>query len=252
MHFISIAFDDGSRDTWEIMRHQMKFQPFVITSLPRSGSFMLTTTLDSHPGIRCAGETLSRFQEAENQPYKNAAEVLMSRVYSPGSGIKAAGFKLLFQDAREGRFTDAREFLVQLPVKVIHLRRRNLLKRYVSFLHAEKTDVWILCDENERPGTHRFKVDIDELIMSIKDTLRSYDKMDREFFSCHSLTVWYEDLVNEYTREMNRIFSFLKVNSAETKPETIRQETRELSEIISNYDEIKAALANTPWSGFLY
>jgi len=202
----------------------MNFQPFVITALPRSGSFMLTTALDTHPEIRCGGEALNKFSLANNRSYRNAGEALMTEVYSPERNIKAIGFKLLFDDARKGRFADARKFLVQMPVKVIHLRRRNLLKRYISFLHATKTDVWVLCNKNDRPYSHKLKVNTEELIINIKRTFSIYHQMDDEFLSWKSITIWYEDLVNEYTKEMNRIFAFLNVtNNVKTQPETLTQ-----------------------------
>lgn len=228
----------------------MTFEPFVITSLPRCGSFMMTTALDSHPDICCYGEALSRFNLG-NKPYQNAGDALMSEVYSPGLNCRAAGFKLLFGDAGQEKFSDAQRFLIGLQAKVIHLRRKNLLKRYVSFLLATQTDVWIVCSEKEQIKPIKLEINPNHLLHNFNKTLAQYRQMDREFSSCNSLTVWYEDFVSHCKREMDRIFAFLKLVSFSTRPETLKQERRTLKDIISNYDEIHHVLLNEGLSDFL-
>lgn len=228
--------------------------PFVITAVPRCGSFMLSTALDAHPEVRCCGETLSRWRR--DLPLgRSAEEILRAQVYAAERGIRAAGFKLQAADAREGLLGDARGFLRRLEVQAIHLVRRNLLRQLLSFEIAERTGVWILAEGERRPVPVAVALEPKSIRARLRDLERDYAQNSEDFVGCPSITVAYEDLAWGGAvgagEEMARIFRFLSVEPSAVRPETRRQERRPLRTAIRNFDEVVRALSGTRWERFL-
>lgn len=227
------------------------YRPFVVNASPRTGSYMLTTTLDQHPEIRCHGEALSPWREDCPPGASTAAEFLCQDVYTHDPPAKAVGFKLLDQDARQGRFSDARSFLRASRVRVIHLRRRNLLRQALSFAVAEKTDVWILEGGERRPEEAVVELEPSELIRNFESAEGRRLDNERWFAPCPTLDVCYEDMAHHLDAEMERISRFLGVTPRPVRPTTRRQEQRPLQRAIGNYETIARTLSGTSWEVFL-
>jgi LPS sulfotransferase NodH len=233
------------------MTSPFPYVPFVVTALPRSGSFMLTTALDAHPRIRCHGETLSRWRPDLPSSVGSAAAILRHEVYTSESPFQAVGFKLLHQDAREGSLSDARPFLREQQVKALHLKRRNLLRQYLSFVVAEQSGVWILTSTERPPDPVVVDLDPEEMRRRLRCLEKQTLENEEDFRGCDALAVWYEDLVSDYDRQMARICRFLEVEWSACAPETKRQELRPLRAAIRNYDTIASELAGTAWESCL-
>jgi hypothetical protein len=72
-----------------------------------------------------------------------------------------------------------------------------------------------------------------------------------QFFNDHpKLDVLYEDLAQDYEREMARIQAFLGVDYQAVKPSTFKQSDQPLSKQIANYFELKKRFIDTPWAEF--
>ena len=238
---------------------RLPYRPFVVAALPRTGSYMLTTALDDHPEIRCHGEALSPWRKNPAPETVSAAEFLRHDVYTDTVDVtvdvtveaKAVGFKLLHQDARQGRLRDARGFLRASGVSVVHLRRRNLLRQVLSFEIARATDVWILENDEPRPVDVTLVLDPNELLRRFVIAENQRRENEQDFHGCPALEVCYEDLADDFETEMARIFRFLGVPPHPVRPTTRRQERRPLHQAIRNYDTIVRALTGTPWEAFL-
>src|ERR1700761_6862103 len=115
-----------------------RYRKFIILSSPRSGTHMLRTSLDAHPNIVCLTEmfnpdyTLGQYSFTENTPEQ---EILERYIFSPQKWkTRAVGFCIHRTDARFGEWPHLWDSLAAMPdLLVVSLRRKNLLRRYLSF-----------------------------------------------------------------------------------------------------------------------
>ena len=224
--------------------------PFVIVSEGRSGSRLLARTLNTHSRITCYDELLNPSIERYST-FKSGAEYLSRRFSRAKGDSLAVGFKMLTLQGRKPPVADARDYLHKINARVILLERRNLLKRLVSGMIADRTKIWFL-DRSERSASaQRVTIDIRSMFEDFEETRRRCRLNAEEFAGHGQLTVYYEDVCEDFSGQMNRIFEFLGVRPEELIPQTARQETRPLKEIITNYEEVAEALRQSGYGEFL-
>jgi hypothetical protein len=126
---------------------------FVILTIARSGSNWLGSLLDSHPAILCHLELFNdrapvfsfHFSRREDPAVHDLeardADPLgfLERVFRQSDGAELIGMKLL--PAQNRAVLDA--VCRDRTVKVVILRRRNLLASYASDQLAHKKDEWV-------------------------------------------------------------------------------------------------------------
>lgn len=124
---------------------------FVILSEARSGTSLLTETLDSHPEITCHGEVFhpdpawhfrgSMAEWSTDALLKLRAEkaAFLDRVFDQPD-VKAVGFKMWRIQAPD----ECERLLADGLVSKIILERRNKLSQFSSTLLAHQTGVWNL------------------------------------------------------------------------------------------------------------
>jgi hypothetical protein len=209
---------------------------------------MLATALDHHHSLRVAGEVLVRPErydvradtEAEGQPMLTIEDTwaryngfINQRHHAPASWEYIAGLS---------------------DVVVISLKRRNVLAAFVSLKISESNNVWqhqqhdsLLLDAflddwavYRYDAEHLVELDFEETDNAIKDMLALYESVDHQMmdFRHPLLEVWYEDLIRDWNHWMSVIQLYLCVEPMPLKAATCKQETRPLSQIISNYEEI--------------
>ena len=145
---------------------------FIITCAPRTGSTMLRMMLNSHPEIVCHGEaiTLKRppnlgkkyqdyigktSQELAQIRAENPVNFLYSYIWNKEyykANSKAVGLKLKYRQLQEEFKEVFQAILEDKEIRIIHLTRRNLLKRYLSNLlvTSGKTSTVILNSEESQ------------------------------------------------------------------------------------------------------
>ena len=124
---------------------------FLVFSLPRCGSTTLRRLLNCHPRIRCLEEPFNPFNydgKYLKQVTDTAAldETLLD-IWRSYDGIKHTwcpdGWPFI-----DPAFNAA--LLLKPNLKVVFLRRRNLLQRLVSVHISNQTGVWGLFDQHDR------------------------------------------------------------------------------------------------------
>lgn len=123
----------------------MSTQKFVVLSTQRSGSAFLVTSLSSHPKIYCYREI---FLPTNRDPetYRTYRTAFLSRhlanlfwrkklinkylaeLYAAHENMDALGFKFMYSQVRQ--FPPVVDWIKTNKVKVVHLIRTNLLKRF--------------------------------------------------------------------------------------------------------------------------
>jgi hypothetical protein len=239
---------------------------FVILAAPRTGSNMLCTLLGSHPDVLCHHELfnpdgvfyalelrdgpfdLGGIKERDRDPL-----AFLERAWAADLGHSHVGFKMTHRQ-NEAVF-DA--VLHDADVRKIVLRRENRVRTFVSLRISEELGQWEVYREadlvSERPRVH---VDVGALHESIAENESYYGDLERSLDALGQpfLRVSYERLLAG--GERTRALEFLGLpeavpGDASLRARSIRQNPASLRELVTNYDELEAALAGTALSADL-
>lgn len=223
------------------------FTRFVVLTRSRTGSSLLMSFLRSHPQVRVYGEYFSRLN---GRPYQSMLGEVFSR--HPRK-IKAVGFKIFYNQPFDDPDSELWQALSEIrELRVVHLTRINFLRTYVSRRIADEQEVWSLRG-NKTQGRSQAPVLVikpEELQSAYEKTRQLQARRELLFADHRLLSLTYESLVAQPQSEFKRITDFLDL--AERPPVTSlrRQNTRKLSEIISNYAELRASLSGAELESF--
>ena len=168
-------------------------------------------------------------------------------------------------------------------LRVIHLKRRNLVRLLVSWKLAEHTGLWFEGDPAAvlstrltardalralrhprwaatrvlqlwrppaRPKQASIKITANELSTFLEETQRRTADFDELFSRRSMLTVYYEDLARERQRVFGEVQTFLGLKPARLTTTLRKQNPEPLSELIENYDELYAAFKGSQYEPF--
>jgi hypothetical protein len=164
--------------------------------------------------------------------------------------IAAVGFKLFYYHAQMVGLKPIWPYLQsRRDIRIIHLKRHNILKTHLSRERAARTDKWADVKGSSEDG-QMLTLDYDRLLEDFIQT-RSWEEEYDRFFADHpKIEVVYETLTRENATEMRRIQEFLGVECRDLTPETFKQSRRPLSKSIANYFELKERFKGSPWEEF--
>jgi LPS sulfotransferase NodH len=247
------------------------YTKFIVLSQARTGSNFLLSLLDFHEQVVTYGELFVApdsigWHRLKYDKYWQSKSLISLMLHRPQEflqkkvfrkyplPIAAVGFKIFYDQAKEGDIKTVWEFLrSQQDIKIIHLKRRNPLKSLVSLKKALITKQWIAVNQEEVKDQSQ---DI-SITLTYEDCLKYFQKTDDNilhhdtFFSQHPMIdIYYEDLCADNINQTNIIQDFLGLNYRPLKSYTLKQSSLSLSESITNYFELKEQFQNTPWSVF--
>ncbi len=229
---------------------QMAYSKFILLGRGRVGSNFLIRSLNDHPQIKTFGE-LFRVYNEETQRVE-PVDFLETAVYrKQPMNTAAVGFKLFYYHARAEKWKTVWPYLqAEKDVHIIHLKRGNILKTYLSLQKARMTNQWISPSGAERKELPPITLSYEGCLDMFTET-REYEQQHDLFFADHpKIEVIYENMFKNYESEMKRIQQFLGVASKEVQPVTQKQAKKSLSQSIANYFELKEAFAQSEWSDF--
>jgi LPS sulfotransferase NodH len=228
---------------------------FVILAVPRTGSNLLCTLLNSHPQVLCHHEVfnpqgvftaldyrgnglaLQSLQQRDDDPIG-----FLGRVWHTGADGSCVGFKW----TRGQNVEVLKNVVSDAGVKKIVLRRRNRIKTFVSEKIAQSTDQWEVYSPQEltlpRPRIH---VDIQELLQHIEVNQHFYDELLAELAGLGQpgLEVDYETLL-EGNAPVGML-EFLGVSpDVSLTAASVKQNSTDLREMIANFTELASTLPN--------
>lgn len=209
---------------------------------------------------------------------EDPVEFLNRYIYSRKRlGVRAVGFKLLYTQARVkdpwwngpefdrwwrvvGRaplLTNAKSDLWQYladdkTLRIIHLKRRNYLKRIVSGQTAIATGHWGIGATGGIGEKRSISIELDgnDLLQDFEAFRRMEEETDELFANHKKIEVYYEDLIGDQQATCKQIQEFLGLNPVTLYAKTEKQSTEPVSETISNFQELKARFKDTPWAPF--
>lgn len=238
---------------------------FVVYTLPRTGSYHLTSLLASAPDIVCHGEVfkantveLPRWHKrqlgldvergADNRPVRDADPVAFLDALSALTPRRHFGFKLFADHVRDRPSLNHAVLEAKAWRKVFLLR--NPLESYASYLRARETGVWTLRGETPRA------VDRDVLDKRVVFAAAGFDRYMEEI-------VAFRRRVAELTRlagnpchaigyhqvgDHEAVGALLRFIGSRATPETLKSEMHRqfsgrLEDAFSNWPEVRDALA---------
>jgi LPS sulfotransferase NodH len=232
----------------------MSYTKFLIIAQPRTGSTFLQLLLSSHRNIKVYGEIFHQVDKVRERLLKlshlpmlnlndDPIKYLENNVYRKyPEDIKAVGFRLFYYHARNIEWKNLREYLRSSNVKVIHLKRENLLDRYLSHQLADRYKEWVTYKKKPCTSLEPLTLNIKDCIKDFHRTIRFQGETDDFFNDNPKYEIIYEDIVDNLVRVSKRLLNFLGVDFKELSAKSIKQQTKKRFEIIANYEDLNKKL----------
>lgn len=225
---------------------------------------MMRRALIKHPHVCCRAEMVAQEPELRevSRDWGISVEALRVErgrglitfldryVFSSRDGARQAmGCKLFYYHAD---VTDPEEpwrwLSQQADLRVIHLQRRNHLRRFLSRHTAQATGEWMRRGTKPIPTAPTIEVRLEDFLADVRliETARSVAlaRLSRQ----KTLTLYYEDMVADFAGHMTQVQEFLEVRPMALTTDTFKQNTHALAERISNFEALRASLAGTPYA----
>ena len=243
-------------------------RPLLVLGAERTGSNLLLGMLQAQPGVRSAGELFNpRMIDAgaidwihPDDGADDRGELLAMRRRSPAellqrllaagdrTGAQRVGSKLLYyHGVIDDRVTDVFANLAELPV--VHLTRRQRLRRLASLARANASDEWFRRGaETTAPATPPPAISPREAATDFA-LGELFEARYRALFAGHRvLELDYEHLVGSRPAATAQLAELLGLALGPLVPRTAKTGARRLDDAVANLPELRAALAGTPWS----
>lgn len=244
----------------------------MITGPARTGSSMLVHLLRSHPEIcshsevftpnRITGITGTYLKKSREQPdfleklshERNRDPIkFLYKIVLDAQGKRVVGFKLKQDELVLPEFKTLRDEIAgDLDFRIIHLRRENLLRRFLSHFVANRITHTTLLVEGQPPISEVPPVRLDplECQRDFETTLKR-DAEFRERFARHrSFSLSYEEMVARDPEKIVGLQNFLGVSPRELTTTTKKLGNDNLRCAISNFDELRSQFAGSPFAKF--
>jgi hypothetical protein len=248
---------------------------FVIFTLPRTGSTLLSKSLNKHPEIFCDDEIFHfsfknyfspnqfRFLKIRFFPKKINYIINYPVTYlklnsfldkyfrnKRGESFKAKGFKLMYYQTYY--MPGLIDYLKKNDVKIILLLRKNVFRNALSNMRARKTGVYHHRKENVKTisGLPKLNVNVAVLKNKMKRIIHQNKKLKHIAENMDHIKIWYEDFT-DWNNTMNKIFDFLGVSQQDVSASAKKLNPDKAEDMITNFIEVKNWLVENDYNEFL-
>lgn len=227
---------------------------FVIFGMGRTGSSLLASLLNSHPGILCEGELfrlkrwptslrmIARIWQEHPMPYL-AYRQMLARLHNP---IVAYGFKL-HTKLHAQQIADTYGFLHQAHRhgwKIIHLERESLFDQVISTMMSSETGRYFGNDLKSEP-TVQVTIPVDTFLTTMQKTVTISHNNRRMLSKIPHIHIGYtSDLAQEvlWQPTVAHICRYLDIpEPAHAYSHISKPWTRPYAQMITNYAELVEA-----------
>jgi hypothetical protein len=247
---------------------------FVIFSLPRTGSTLLSKSLNKHPDIFCDDEIFHfafrdyfspnqfRFLKIKLLPKK--INYIINYPFTAlrmkgfldnyftnkaGENFKARGFKLMYYQTfyTPGLLS----YLKKNNIKIILLLRENILRNALSDLRARSTGIYHNQEDNEEQRSHltKLQVNTDDLQQKMNDIVRQNNQLTGLVKDMDFMKIRYEDFA-EWDATMKKLETFLGVPAAAISEGAKKLNPDNLQDMIENFAEVNTWLRENNYMEF--
>jgi LPS sulfotransferase NodH len=244
---------------------------YMITCAARTGSTMLVHLLRSHPEICSHGEVFSPAKiagitgiyEQERRKEPDFIDCLSAerdrdpikflyKIALDLQGKKAVCFKLKHDELILPEYKALRDEIVNdRDFRIIHLRRENLLRRYLShYIANHVTHVTLALNGQGIPEVPRVELNPRECQKDF-ETIRRREAEFAELFAQHpGFLISYEEMVAGDAKKIRALLDFMGVSPRELTTTTQKLGRSNLREVIANFEELRTYFAGSPYSRF--
>jgi hypothetical protein len=167
-------------------------------------------------------------------------------------GKKAVCFKLKHDELVLPEYKVLRNEIVNdRDFRIIHLRRENLLRRYLSHYIANRlTQVTLAVRGQTVPEIRQVVLDPQECERDFEKVL-AREKEFAELLARHpSFSISYEEMIVPGSEKLQALLDFMGVQRRGLTTTTQKLGSDDLRKVIANFDELRTYFANSPFSKF--
>lgn len=149
-----------------------------------------------------------------------------------------------------------RDYLVRhSEIRVIHLRRDNLLKQYVSkvLLGAKRERAWQPHTDHRIPVVS-VRISPERAITEMSRVRAAFADFEQLLSGHRKIELVYERMVNGQTlshEAWSKISELLEIEPAEIGSDLVKMNPHDLRPMVENYEELATALAGTEFERYL-
>lgn len=215
--------------------------PFVVLATERSGSSLMMDLLSSRwSTIRSDGEIFNPHVRRGRR-----LDEVIAGTYFADTGHRFVGSKVIKRQVLDEDLCS----LLSIPgMRVVVLKRDNLVRQFVSLEIAHKDMIWRQPAGFPRSdaSVRAVHVELDELLSfeeRMKNSYATFADVTVGIPTCHST---YEAMMDDLDLEIRRIGDFLGAGEPDrlVPPRLRHQNPEPLSQLISNVDQLRADLVS--------
>lgn len=223
------------------------YEKFVLVCDSRTGSTLLLNSLGFHPQIEVEGE-LFKYVKSDDEIEEIWRKIFRSRKRR----VKYVGFKLFYFHARTPQDKIWTDLKNDKSIKIIHLKRKNLLRAFLSKKIGLKTKQWTENIKSSQIPVEQKQVIIDpEECLKFFELTRKHEEECEELFKNHDvINITYESFIENIKKEVHHIQNELGVVPFYRKSELKKQNPENIKDLIINYNELKEYFIDTQWNFF--
>ena len=249
---------------------------FIIFTTQRSGSTVLTKTLDEHPQVFVAGEIFHTNNEIHHPewhfPFKNylgkgkARGILMKinkalNNFSIKERVKkhldsfyaakentetARGFKLMQSQVKTNPVIW--NYIKNNDVKIIVLVRKNIFETALSRYRGRTTQVYH--SNNAATEEQKLQIPVAEFTAWLNTLDETNKKLIQQTQGMNRLVLYYEDFGN-WQQILDQTFGFLSIDTLKIPPALQKVGAKDWRQHVENYKELEQAIQQTKYAGWL-
>jgi LPS sulfotransferase NodH len=228
-------------------------QNFIILFDHRCGSTVIREALDSHSSLKVLDEIfcwtcddMNNIREyyAQNLQIEKKIDInfditpIIEKIFQDYNG-----FKILRDQIHKNN--PAWKYL-RNNSKQIFLYRKNKVKQFISFTRCYRSKIWHVRHNESKQPEDKIYVDIEEMALFIENSYKQ-EKFFKNFFK-DFISISYEDIQNDIHDVLYKIQNFLEIQPENLKINLQKINTKPLSEVVSNYNELKNWCSKTKYN----
>lgn len=239
---------------------------FVIVCASRTGSTLTRWLLCSHPRLCCHGEllpprdTMWGLHGLPPETRTNVADYLNAfRARDPLAFVRdvalypgrfaAVGFKVLYHQLLDPAVTACRDWLLaDTEIRIVHLKRINALRRFVSNELALQTGVMVARSESRRPVYRKLALTFERCVADIEATRAGEARFDALFAAHPVFQAQYERIADPADRQRDDLLAFLGVESAPLDTTMLKLGAENLADVVEDYAALQRQARGTAYA----
>jgi hypothetical protein len=229
---------------------------------------MLRLMLSSNSRICCHGELfpdspnlrdlrgLNREQKSNVHDYlsdfrkRDDVKFLEEIALYPGN-FAAVGVKIKYSELALSEMASVLAWIKKnRDVRIIHLMRRNRLRRFLSHRMALHSGVMVALSEQDRPILVKLTLPFEECIRDFAEVERQELRFKQEFAGNPTVEVFYEDIVDANSGAVAGVQRFLGVEPQPLTSPIVKMGEALLENAIENFAELRSQARSTAYERY--